>query len=198
MASLGLSIKECAETFTYLRTHLPHVENDLLQELAGNFAYTALADLDAGEFRQLLDVPGPKITLRGSIKNDGLEALNWKTLFPRSSLETGELLTVASALMIITTGARQPFRFYKALYDLLSADLHPATESGIALYEDLSRGSETSVLLVLSGVGTSSEVLDAGCREATARQARKVETKNESSTPEFGQVLKESQLLDKN
>lgn len=197
MASLGLSKEACKEALTYLRTHLPQVEDSLLRELAGNFTCTALADLDAAEFRELLDVPGPKITLRGSIQNDMEEATTWKTLFSKSSLESGKLPTVVSALVVIKTRARQPFRFYKALHDLLDAELHAATELGIALYEDLSLGSETKVLLVLSGVGTP-KTLNACWRELEDGAAPTTNTDNECAAREIAHILIVKQLRETN
>lgn len=183
MACLGLSKDACEEILTYLRTKLPQVEDALLQELAGNFMYTAPADVDPNEILELLDVPGQKTTLRGSIKNEWEGALNWKTIFPKWSLESRELRTVASALMIIKTPPRQPFRFLNALIDLLGAETHPAALLRIAVYEDMSLGSETGVLLVLSGVGTSIDILDARWTEMQTRP--KIDVDVEMDLPAF-------------
>lgn len=175
MARYGLSKEACDETLTYLRTHLPQVDDALLQELAGDFAWVALADLDPAEFWELLDVPGPKITLRGSIQNDEAEAIKWNALFPTTLVPISDLSIAASALLVIRTGSKRPFNVFSALADLIRTSLHPAAVIGSALYEDLSLGSKTSVLLVLSGVGTSSETLDARWREMQTRPKIDVE-----------------------
>lgn len=179
MAMLALSKPECDEILEYLRASLPDVEDTLLQELAGNFGLDALADIDPVEIENLLAVPGPRIVLRSTIQGGNLESMCLKDLFPELSASKIDLATVASALLVIKTATKHSLTVtvFNRLIDLSNKELHPASAIGSPIYKDKKLRDETSLLLlVLSGVGTQREVLDARWGEALARQKIEVES----------------------
>lgn len=158
MGSLGLSADECNSMLDALRMELSTVEDNLLQEIAGNHVLGSLVDLDFVEYVDILSEPGDRMILRinGSITDapqhirDQLEALEGSGT---------SLQAVGSALLIVK---RCPsMRQLSDLVTPLGEKLHRGARFGWGDFIDKRLGDELDILIVLCGIGKSTNELDA-------------------------------------
>jgi hypothetical protein len=160
MAMMGLSTEKCGEILEAFRRILPDIPDDLLKELAGNYALDAFVDIDETEICELLEIHGPRLVLRNSFMGDCCIDKSLKRLFSNTTTGGIDLTTVAGMLLMVKVKPNFPLMNISTYaYECETQFLHPRVATRLGLYRDASLKTDYDALVIFTGIGTSHEVL---------------------------------------
>jgi hypothetical protein len=157
MAMMGLSTEVCGEILERFRSQLTGISDELLKELAENYALDATADIDPNDICKVLAIPGPRLVLRGSFSEDCRADQSLKSIFDEAA-ENVDFSAVAGVLVLVRMSpGSKVMKVFSAVGSSLSRLFHPEVSTGWAVYEHHPPQTVGDVLVVLSGIGTAQD-----------------------------------------
>lgn len=105
MSMLALPETECQEILALFRQHLPHVPDNWLQELAGNYGLDAVVDIDPNDVISILSVSGELHQIRISLAGRATPDETHLRLHEALAGQGIETVRIISSLLTIHHGA---------------------------------------------------------------------------------------------
>jgi cell division GTPase FtsZ len=153
MSSPACSEDECNEIYDCLKLELPHIPDHLLKELADNFIYDAVVDIDVADIISVLSQVSPVKTFTCEFYDADKAILALQDLIAKIAARSINLHNVAGVLLVIKSYTMKLDTFHY-LMNTLRPLLNPQVSLMTAWYSDESMGAGVNIRLIFTGMAT--------------------------------------------